>query len=205
MVIVHDDDLGRIRGIGDDTSLETLHGGVVKDYLRSLKPEIQQVLYDRTSSDESGPNTDTTAIRVAMFSNESQENNGSSPRPLAEPSLAVTPHTPNINDPSVLAIPTPLQTSQASPHIPPLPAFSMQGRPSEGGSSLSDSALLIDLGQLPPGPLAPDTPLPEAISVQPLGQDRQTESQPFFQDIYYVGAPPQNVPISYENIGCTYR
>ncbi len=112
MVLVHDDDLGLIRGIGDDTvsqraylsfafgltlsrqqTLETLHGDVVKDHLRSLKPEIQQVLYggnllnlgfmdsrrpcsqtqDRTSSDESGPDTDTTAIRVAMLSNESQE------------------------------------------------------------------------------------------------------------------------------------
>lgn len=65
MVLVHDDDLGFIKGIGDSDGtvshyvsisftselspsclkpLETLDADVVKGHLRSMKPEIQQVL-----------------------------------------------------------------------------------------------------------------------------------------------------------------
>ena len=130
--------------------------------MKAVRTQIQQLLgwlCCRTSPKRVSSAFSVRTSCITTFDRPFATDNGSSPRPLAEPSLAVTPHNPNINDrdPSVLAIPTPLQTSQASPHIPPLPAFSMQGRLSEGGSSLSDSTLLTNLGQLPPGPLAPDT------------------------------------------------
>jgi hypothetical protein len=105
MVLVHDDDLGFIKGLGGDTvsqcasvsfvsrlslpchkSLETLQADVLKGHLQSLKPEIQQVLYgeyllnhglrlrsrklDHITGDKNGPNANTTALTVAMLSNE---------------------------------------------------------------------------------------------------------------------------------------
>jgi hypothetical protein len=128
--------------------------------MKVVRTQIQQLLgwlCCRTSPETVSSVFSVRTSCITTFDRPFATDNGSSPRPLAEPSLAVTPHTPSINDPSVLAIPTPLQTSQASPHIPPLPAFSMPGRLSEGGSSLSNSTQLTDLGQLPPGTLAPDT------------------------------------------------
>jgi hypothetical protein len=106
VVLVHDDDLGFIKGLGDDDTvsqsttvsfasrlslpchkcLETLQADVLKGRLRSLKPDIQQVLCgewllnhdyrlrsqkkDHIASDENGPDTNTMALTVVMLSKE---------------------------------------------------------------------------------------------------------------------------------------
>src|SRR6267142_1699724 len=218
MVLVHDDDLGFIKGLGGDTvsqsisvsfasrlslpchkCLETLQADVLKGHLQSLKPEIQQVLYgecllnhgyslrsqkqDHITSDENGPNTSTTALTVAMLSKEPRRSTfcfsvcnisvalldrsfatdiGTSPEPLAEPSLTTAPraHTPNISDPGELMdISIPVEASpEEGPDTAILPVFSAQKHLSENRSLLSDSSRVTDMRQLPPVICqAPDT------------------------------------------------
>jgi hypothetical protein len=112
--------------------LETLHADVLKGHLQSLKPEIQQVLcgeyllnHGYRPRSRKQENTNSTALTVAMLSKEPRKSTfcfsvcnisitlrdrsfatdrGTSPKPLAEPSLTTAPraHTPNISQPGEL-------------------------------------------------------------------------------------------------------
>ncbi|KAF8486129.1 hypothetical protein DFH94DRAFT_170169 [Russula ochroleuca] len=86
MVLTHDDDLLTIDGLGHDASLETLKPDVMMDLLRRSNIEIHKVLCDLSPTD-SGPNTDTSVVKVATLSITSQKWNTptptrSSPLPL---------------------------------------------------------------------------------------------------------------------------
>ncbi|KAI9440445.1 hypothetical protein H4582DRAFT_1463515 [Lactarius indigo] len=69
MALVHDDDLVRILGVGDLTSVETLQRDVVMDYLQKSKLEIG-VMSDSWISNNESPRTakDTRRMNVAMLS-----------------------------------------------------------------------------------------------------------------------------------------
>ncbi|KAN0116119.1 hypothetical protein V8E52_006176 [Russula decolorans] len=70
MVLVHDDDLVKIDGLGHDSSLETLEPDVMMDLLRRSNMEIHKV--PCVSATDSSPNTDTSVVKVAMLSMKSQ-------------------------------------------------------------------------------------------------------------------------------------
>ncbi|KAF8261604.1 hypothetical protein EI94DRAFT_1745593 [Lactarius quietus] len=66
MVLVHDDDLARLDGFSDDTSLQPV---AVAAHLRRSKPEIREVLFhlDLSSGSENA-NADTETVKAAMLS-----------------------------------------------------------------------------------------------------------------------------------------
>ncbi|KAN0134769.1 hypothetical protein V8E53_007554 [Lactarius tabidus] len=71
MALVHDDDLTRIGGPGDDTLLETLQTGKLLRHLQRLKPQVYNVLLGPdSSSGSSSPNADSDAehSKVATLS-----------------------------------------------------------------------------------------------------------------------------------------
>ncbi|KAI9459912.1 hypothetical protein BJY52DRAFT_1211681 [Lactarius psammicola] len=70
MVIVHDDDLALLDGLGYGTSREALQPDVELSYLRSSKPLIHEVLFgsDELLPDNNSPVADAEAIRVATLS-----------------------------------------------------------------------------------------------------------------------------------------
>ncbi|KAH9959639.1 caspase domain-containing protein [Russula dissimulans] len=80
MVLVHDNDLQKITGIGDNTSLETLQPDVMVDLLRRSDLEIHNVSCD-LSHTSSSPNPGSNVVRVAMLSMIFQ-NGDSSPVPV---------------------------------------------------------------------------------------------------------------------------
>ncbi|KAH9992218.1 hypothetical protein BJV74DRAFT_834960 [Russula compacta] len=67
VVLVHDDDLKSIDGIGSGTSPETLQPDVVMDHLRKSNLEVHEVLCD-LSPTSSNPNANTNIVKVAMLS-----------------------------------------------------------------------------------------------------------------------------------------
>ncbi|KAH9021557.1 hypothetical protein EDB85DRAFT_414263 [Lactarius pseudohatsudake] len=69
MALVHDDDLERILGVGDRTSLENLQpdGDSIMDHLERSMPEIG-FMSDTLPSNDQSPRTDTEPMTVAMLS-----------------------------------------------------------------------------------------------------------------------------------------
>ncbi|KAI9450278.1 hypothetical protein BJY52DRAFT_1215556, partial [Lactarius psammicola] len=67
MALVHDDDLERILGVSDRTSLETLQPDVMMDYLERLRPDIG-VMSDFLPVNDQSPRADTEHMTVAMLS-----------------------------------------------------------------------------------------------------------------------------------------
>ncbi|KAH9035741.1 hypothetical protein EDB85DRAFT_840328 [Lactarius pseudohatsudake] len=71
-VLVHDDDLGRIRGIGDGTSPGSLQPDAVMGYLQKTEPEIAQVACDSLSSKNDISKTGAGDWMVAALAEESR-------------------------------------------------------------------------------------------------------------------------------------
>ncbi|KAI9446094.1 hypothetical protein H4582DRAFT_1903365 [Lactarius indigo] len=67
MVVVHDDDLERILGVGDGSSPETLQSDVMMNHLERSQLEIG-VMSDPLPSNDQSPRTATEHVRVAVLS-----------------------------------------------------------------------------------------------------------------------------------------
>ncbi|KAH9174158.1 hypothetical protein EDB89DRAFT_1904657 [Lactarius sanguifluus] len=139
LVLVHDDDLDRLRRIGDGTSLETLQADALVGCLQNSGPEIARVGYDPLSSENKTPRTNTRGSMVAMFSEEFSSWGGSffvSQRQDRFPPSVTTHFGPVLVSPSThpeaeTLSPAPVAMQAASPRPQPRRRIQLQSQPSQ--------------------------------------------------------------------------
>jgi len=79
MVLVHDDDLAKVDGIGDGILWENLQHGVVSDLLQNSDKQVHMASCDLSPvSSSPNTNTDPAVIKVAMLSTELQNRSSAS-------------------------------------------------------------------------------------------------------------------------------